>query len=283
MFANTGPFAGPDGAARLAVAAEAAGVESVWTVEHVIWPERYSSVYPYNAEGKMPGTSDVPIPDPLVWLAFVAARTRTLRLATGVSLLPERHPLVFAKEVATLDSLSGGRVELGVGIGWLKEEFEALGVPWERRGPRTEEYVDVMRRVWAEDVSSFDGEFVSFSDVASSPKPAKRTVPIHIGGHSQAAARRAGRLGDGFFPMAGDIPELIDIARQTASGQGRDPSEIEITTGHPGMLGDDPVAAVEELESWGVDRAVLPAFRFFRDTEDRFAQLGETLVAPHSD
>jgi probable F420-dependent oxidoreductase len=238
-------------------------------------------VYPYDAGGRMPGTSDVPIPSPLVWLAFVAARTEALRLATGVSLLPERHPLVFAKEVATLDSLSGGRVVLGIGIGWLREEFEALGVPWERRGARTEEYMEVMRRVWTEDVASFDGEFVSFTDVASSPRPVRRNVPIHIGGHSDAAARRAGRVGEGFFPAAGNIPELIDIARQTAADAGRDPSGLEVTTVHPGLSSDDPGAAVEELEAWGADRALLPAFRFFRDTEERLSRAGEALVAAH--
>lgn len=267
-FANVGPFATAEGATRMAVAAEAAGIESIWTVEHIIWPDEYNSTYPYSPEGKMPGSSDQPMPDPLVWLAYVAANTTTLRLATGVSLLPERHPLVFGKEVATLDSLSGGRVELGVGIGWLKEEFTALGVPWERRGPRTEEYIEVMRRVWADEVVSFDGEFVSFEDVVSSPKPVGGRVPIHIGGHSEAAARRAGRVGDGFYP---------------AADCGRDPAALDVTSVHVGMFGDDPHGAIEELESWGVNRAVLPSFLYFRDTEDRLAEIGESWVAAHPD
>lgn len=283
IFANIGPFAAPEGADRLVRAAESAGIESLWTVEHIIWPHSYDSKYPYSPDGKMPGPSDQAMPDPLVWLAYVAARSSKLRLATGVSLLPERHPLVFAKEVATLDQMSGGRVELGIGIGWLKEEFEALGIPWARRAARTEEYMEVMRRVWAENVVSFEGEFVSFTDVVSSPKPVRGRVPIHIGGHSEGAARRAGRVGDGFYPAGGDIPELIDIARQTAADHGRDPAAIEITTVHLGMFGDDPGAAVEEMESWGVHRAVLPSYLYFRDTDERLAKIGETLVAAHPD
>ncbi|NDU79172.1 LLM class flavin-dependent oxidoreductase, partial [Actinomadura sp. DSM 109109] len=121
-FANTGPFATPDGAAAMAGAAEQAGFDSLWTVEHVVVPKQYASVYPYAPNGKMPGAESFDIPDPLIWLAWVAARTTTLRLATGILILPQRNPLVVAKEVATLDQLSGGRVILGVGIGWLEEE-----------------------------------------------------------------------------------------------------------------------------------------------------------------
>ena len=195
MFANAGTFASAEGAAKLAVAAESAGFDSIWTVEHIIWPEQYNSDYPYSADGKMPGGSDQPMPDPLVWLAYVAARTTTLKLATGISLLPERHPLVFAKEVATLDSLSGGRVVLGIGIGWLKEEFAALGVPWDRRGPRTEEYMEVMRRVWADDVVSFRGEFVNFDGVVSSPKTGQRSGPdpYRWSQRGRCSTSRAGR------------------------------------------------------------------------------------------
>lgn len=282
-FANTMGFVSGEGAARLGRAAEAAGFESVWTVEHVVYPEGYRSTYPYAPDGKMPGSGDSPIPDPLVWLAFVAANTSSLRLATGIALLPERHPLLYAKEVATLDAMSGGRVELGVGIGWLREEFAALDVPWERRAARTEEYIDVLRRVWAADDVSYDGEFVHFEHVSSNPKPARGRVPIHIGGHSEAAARRAGRIGDGFFPAKGDIPTLLDIARQTAADAGRDPGAIEMTAPHPGLLGEDPDAAVEELESWGVHRTIVPAFVFLRDTEGSLAAFGEKVVARHAD
>lgn len=261
-FANTLEFAGAEGAAALGVAAEEAGFESLWTVEHVLWPEGYESTYPYSETGRMPGDHRSVIPDPLVWLTFVAARTQRLRLATGILILPQRNPAVLAKEVATLDMLSGGRTLLGIGVGWLEEEFDALGVPFSGRGRRTDEYVEVLRTLWSagDDAASHAGEFMQFAGVHSNPKPPGGTVPIHVGGHSRKAAERAGYLGDGFFPGAGDIPELIDIMRQSAAEAGRDADAIEVTTGHPGVFGDDPAAAVEELESWGVHRLILPAF-----------------------
>src|SRR5207342_2461098 len=140
--------------------AEAAGFESFWTVEHVIFPEDYQSAYPYSPTGKMPAAPSTPIPDPLIWLSYVAAVTTKLRLATGILILPQRNPLILAKEVATLDHLSGGRVELGIGVGWLEEEFDALGVPFARRGARTDEYIEVLRALWDGDHASHDGEFV---------------------------------------------------------------------------------------------------------------------------
>ena len=268
-FANTVTFTSGEGAATLAKAAEATGFESLWTVEHIVYPEGYESTYPYAPDGKMPGSGDSPIPDPLIWLAFVAANTTKLKLATGISLLPERHPVTYAKEVATLDAMSGGRLMLGIGIGWLREEFDALDVPWPARGRRTEEYADVMRELWKADGVSYAGEFINFDNISSNPKPANGSVPIHIGGHSEAAAKRAGRMGDGFFPGKGNVAELLDIARQTAADEGRDPEAIDMTAGHPGIFGDDPSGAVEEATSWGVHRLIVPAFMFVRDTEDQ--------------
>ena len=154
--------------------------------------------------------------------------------------------MTYAKEVATLDNLSGGRLQLGIGIGWLKEEFEVLGVPWERRAARTEEYVEVMRALWAADNASFDGEFVTFDGMSSNPKPANGSVPITIGGHSRAAAERAGRMGNGFFPAKGDMAELAEIARTTAEEHGRDGAALDITGIHPGLFGEDMAGAVEE-------------------------------------
>jgi probable F420-dependent oxidoreductase len=263
VFANTMRWSAGPGALEAAKAAEAAGFESVWTVEHVVYPDDYGSKYPYAEGGKMPALASTPIPDPLVWLAYVASATTTLRLATGILILPQRNPLVLAKELATLDHLSGGRVELGIGVGWLQEEFDALGIPWERRGARTDEYVAAMRTLWAEDSVSFKGDFTSFERVSSNPKPAQGMVPIVVGGHSRAAAERAGRLGDGFFPGKGspaELVELFDVVRQSAADAGRDPEAIEFTCGTAGIFGDDPVGAVEELAAIGVSRLVVPAF-----------------------
>lgn len=284
-FANTGPFAEPTGAADLARAAEGAGFDSIWTVEHVIWPSQYDSQYPYSPTGKMPGDKTSAIPDPLIWLSFMAAHTTTITLGTGIVILPERNPVVYAKEVATLDRLSNGRLELGIGVGWLEEEFHAIGVPWERRGARTDEYVHAMRALWVSDDATFDGEFVGFQNVSSNPKPVGGSVPIVVGGHSNAAARRAGRLGDGFFPGKGSIPELremIDVVHQTAADAGRDASAIAITAAHPGLLGDDPVGAAEELASIGVTRSILPAFLLLgKDgAEAKATELAERIVSP---
>jgi probable F420-dependent oxidoreductase len=250
-------FAGPDAATAFGAAAEAAGFESLWTVEHVLVPAGYESTYPYAADGKMPGGTRFPIPDPLVWLTWVAATTRTIRLATGILILPQRNPGVVAKEVATLDNLSGGRVELGVGAGWLAEEFAALGVPFDDRGRRLDGYIEALRALWAEGETTFENEFVSYDRAVSLPRPAQDPVPIVIGGHTAVAARRAGRLGDGFFPAKGDIPALRDTMRRAADEAGRDPDRIELTTGTPALMGDGAVAEVERLAALGVGRVVI--------------------------
>jgi probable F420-dependent oxidoreductase len=284
VFANTMGWSNGPGAVEAARSAEAAGFESVWTVEHVIYPDDYASTYPYSPDGKMPAVPSTPIPDPLVWLAYVASATTSLRLATGILILPQRNPVVLAKELATLDHLSGGRVELGIGVGWLEEEFVALGVPWPRRGARTDEYVGAMRALWAGDSAEFDGEFASFRRVSSNPKPAQGKIPIVVGGHSRAAAERAGRLGDGFFPGKGtpaELADLIDIVRQTAAGQGRDPAAIEITAGTPGVFGDDPVGAAQELAGIGVSRIVVPAFALMKpNASDATQAFAERVLQP---
>lgn len=279
-FANTLQFAEREGLVQLAQAAESAGFESLWTVEHVIFPDGYESQYPYDRSGKMAATPATPIPDPLIWLAFVAAATEHMRLGTGILILPQRNPLILAKEVATLDQLSGGRVELGVGVGWLEEEFSALGVPFERRGARADEWIGVMRALWDADHVDFDGEFASFTGASVNPKPPGGRVPITIGGHSTAAARRAGRLGDGFFPAKGDLATLIDVMRQTAADAGRDPASIVVSSGSAGVFGEDPLGAVQELAAQGVDRCIVPAFAFMHETEATIEGFGERVIGP---
>lgn len=281
MFANVGPASDGAYAGELGRIAEAAGIESLWAVEHVVVPTGYESRYPYSNSGRMPGGEDVPIPDPLVWSSWVAAATNTVKLATGVLILPQRHPLVTAKEVATLDRLSGGRTMLGVGVGWLREEFEALGVPFEGRGRRVDEYVDVIRRLWEQDETAYDGEFVSFPPVQSFPKPLQARVPVVVGGHSEAAARRAGRLGDGFFPARGSperLEELFGIARATAVEAGRDPDAIELTAG-----GATDPEAIRRLEDLGVDRVVISPPGFDLDSlRDELYRFADDVVARYA-
>lgn len=254
-YCNTGRYVDPAEAVALAQAAEAVGFESLWTVEHTVVPAGYGSTYPYDTSGKMAGgKDDISLPDPLIWMAYVAAATKRINLATGILILPQHNPVVAAKQIATLDHLSGGRVLLGIGAGWLKEEFDALGVPFEERGKRTDEYIRAMRVLWADERPTFSGRFVSFKDAYCRPQPVKGAVPIIVGGHSDAAARRAGRLGDGYFPPRGAPPELLSIARTAAAEAGRDPTKLEITASLPASLDEIPA-----LAKAGVTRLLVPA------------------------
>ena len=266
------------GAIRMVKIAEAAGFDSVITVDHVVFPHKYTSVYPYAPGGRLPGGPGGALPDPLIWMAAMAAVTTKLRFMTGVVILPLRNPFVLAKQVATLDHMSGGRIELGVGVGWLKEEFEAVGVPFAKRGARTDEYIAVMRKLWAEDGVSFAGQFVTFDEVSSNPKPVGGAVPIVIGGHSEAAAKRAGRLGDGFFPSIGsqvDTEPLFDVVRRAAAAAGRDLSKQVVANlvGSPDLIKEK----VEGLKQIGVDHAcalMIPADSMaeFEDQVEWFAK-----------
>jgi probable F420-dependent oxidoreductase len=261
MFVNSGPFSNPDLLAHLAQKAEQCGFESLWTVEHVVIPKGYQTPYPYSKDGKIPGGEDVPIPDPLLPLAYAGAVTKRIRLATGVVILPQRHPLYVAKEMATLDLLSGGRTILGIGSGWLKEEFEALGLDFHARGARTDEAIKSLRALWRDNPSNFHGKHFDFGPVLSFPKPAQTNgIPIHIGGHSPAAARRAGRLGDGFFPAVSDIPklnELFALMRAEADRAGRDADKIELS-----CVGRAAVDSLKTFADVGISRVVVapPAF-----------------------
>ncbi len=261
MFANTGLGKSATGAIDLATRAERLGFESLWTVEHVVVPSGYKSAYPYDPSGKMAGgAEDFDLPDPLVWLAFVASATERIRLATGVMIVPQRNPLVLAKEVASLDALSGGRVTLGVGVGWLEEEFAALGVPFADRGRRLDDYIEAMRALWTQGKASVHNTYTSFDNCISRPQPANGTVPIVVGGHSKAAARRAARLGDGFFPGNGsleEVTEVFSLLRAACDEIGRDPAEVELTAGSFGRSFDQLASRVEKLDALGVTRTIL--------------------------
>lgn len=264
--------------------AEAAGFESVWGGEHVILPDSIHSKYPYTPDGKIPAEPDTPIPDPLIWLAFAAAAAPTLRLGTCILIVPQRNPLILAKELATLDALSGGRVELGLGVGWMKEEFDSLGVPWERRGARNDEYIEAMRALWAGPHAEFHGDFVDFEPATCSPRPVNGNIPILVGGDSEAAVRRAVKLADGYFPGEG-VPEklqaLIERVHQGADKAGRDPASIEINAMFGAQMAE-PIAGVEQLAKIGVGRIMIPAFFFAGPGGlDRLSAFGEQVI-PHA-
>ena len=279
-FANIGPFAGPKEGALLAQAAESAGFESIWTVDHVVVPAGYQSRYPYDPSGRI-GPEDSAFPDPHIWLAYVAHATSTLRLGTGILIVPQRNPVVLANELATLDHLSGGRVVLGAGVGWLREEFEALGVPFEGREQRTEEAIEAMRALWTGERASFEGATTSFRDCFLRPQPANGSIPVHIGGHSEAAARRAGRVGNGYFPYGvdrGEVPRLLDLVRQSAQESGRDPSSIEVTMDSSVTTGEEAVADVEALRSLGASRVLVPSVLFGADPAPSLQRYGQEVI-----
>lgn len=280
-FANIGSFVDPVEAIRLAQAAEAAGFESIWTVDHVVVPAGYQSRYPYDPSGRLPSGEGTVFPDPLIWLAYVAAQTSTLRLGTGILIVAQRNPLVLAKELATLDHLSGGRMILGAGIGWLEEEFQALGVPFAGRGQRTEEAIAAMRALWSQEQASFHGTTATFTDCFLRPQPPGGTIPVHVGGHSEAAARRAGRIGDGFFPFGvspDQLAALIDIARTSAVAAGRDPAALEVTVQCTATSGDGALAEVRARQELGATRILIPSVLFGADLEPALTRYGKEVI-----
>jgi probable F420-dependent oxidoreductase len=258
MYANGGPFAFPEMVVHLAQTAERCGVESLWTVEHVVIPVGYKSTYPYDPSGRIPAPDQLPLPDPLAWLAYAAAVTKTIKLATGILILPQRHPLYVAKEVATIDVLSHGRVILGIGVGWLEEEFQALGIPFGERAARTAEAVRAMRSLWRDEAAPFHGKYYRWEAVESHPKPIQKPgVPIVVGGHTEMAARRAARYGDGFFPGVAEdekLKWLLGVMRDECQKIGRDPKTIEVTSGRAVPTVD----SVKELTDLGVSRFMVP-------------------------
>ncbi len=280
-FTNVGPFVEPEHAVRLATAAEATGFESLWTVDHVVVPAGYQSKYPYDPSGKLPSGEESVFPDPLIWLAYVASATSTLRLGTGILIVPQRNPLILAKELATLDHLSGGRMVLGAGIGWLEEEFDALGVPFAGRAQRMEESIAAMRALWSDKLASFEGKTASFSNCALRPQPPNGTIPVHIGGHSDAAASRAGRIGDGFFPFGvapDELPHLLDVMRKSAEEAGRDPGAIEVSSQCAATSGDEALSAVKRLHEIGVTRVVVPAVLFGGDLKESLGRYRSEVI-----
>ncbi|MBV8786662.1 MAG: LLM class F420-dependent oxidoreductase [Mycobacterium sp.] len=256
-----GVTADPDWMVAFATHLERCGFESIVVAEHTALVTDYDSVYPYDSSGRVGLTPDCPIPDPLDLLAFLAAHTDRLGLATGVLVLPNHHPVVLAKRAATVDVFSRGRLRLCVGVGWLKEEVEACGADFDSRGRRADEQLSVMRALWADRPRgvSHHGEFFNFDNVMCYPKPvAHERLPIHIGGHSKAAARRAGRFGDGFQPLGVAGPQLaslIALMRDEASWAGRDPAALEVSLGHLVTKIDAERAGV--LADQGADRVVL--------------------------
>lgn len=246
-----------DEVVQLAQLAESLGYESVWTFEHVIVPVDYESKYPYDASGKMGATPETNFIDPLIALAAVAASTKTIRLGTGVNILSQANPLYMAKQAASLDFVSSGRFMLGIGIGWLKEEFDALGVPFARRGARFDDYVEAMRKVWSGEVVEHESDFISWHGFKSYPLPVQNPLPLVMGGVKGKIFERIAKHGNGWYAPAGDPAEIkghLENLRKACDAIGRDMSEIEITCMWPGTGGKE---FLDQLEEVGVHRAVV--------------------------
>jgi probable F420-dependent oxidoreductase len=280
MFANAGPFGYPDALTHLARTAEEVGIESIWTIEHVVIPVGYRSRYPYDPSGRIPAPENIPMPDPILALAFAAAVTKNIRLGTGILILPQRHPIYVAKEMATLDVLSNGRAILGIGVGWLAEEFAALDVPFEERAGRTAESVRAIRSLWKAEPEPFAGKYFRWAPLESNPKPVQaRGVPIVVGGHTEIAARRAARYGDGFFPGVADtaaLKALLAVMRDECAKIGRKPESIEITAG----LGTIDLDGARRYQDLGVSRVGVAPMAFDSDGLQRgLHELADQVIA----
>jgi probable F420-dependent oxidoreductase len=249
---NTGPCADPETAAKVARAAEAAGFESVWTGEHVVLPDPQAP--------PSPAPPRHPMLDPAVALAFLAAHTRTLRLATGIIILPQRNPVVLAKELASVDVLSQGRLICGVAAGYLKPEFEAVGARFDDRGARTDEYIDALRVLWTAERPRFAGKTVRFAGIDAHPRPVQKPhPPLVVGGTSRAAFTRAVRRGNGWYGFLRDLAttqaDLAGLAaaeREHARPAALGALEVSITP--PPRIDLDLARRYQDL---GVDRLVL--------------------------
>lgn len=254
-----GAGADPTVIRAVAVAAERSGFATLWAGEHVVMVDESPSRYPYADDGTIAVPADADWIDPMIGLSFAAAATTTIGLATGVLLLPEHNPVVVAKQAASLDKLSGGRFSLGIGIGWSREEFDALGVPFERRAARTADYVAAMRTIWRDDIASHTGEFTNFNGIRVNPKPRKGWIPIVCGGNSDAALRRVAQWGDGWYGF--NLRDLDDVAgtlatlRAFCAQSGRDVADLRLAV----ALREAHPTDASRLAELGIDELVLVA------------------------
>ena len=263
-----GPLGNPDDIAGIVQAGEALGYATIVIGDHIVFPVKVDSPYPYTVDGSFPGQGDSM--EQLSLMSFVAGITTKLRLVTSVMILPYRNPLATAKILATIDVLSKGRLTVGVGVGWMREEFEALGAPdFDKRGAASDEYLEIFKKCWTEDPVSHDGEFYSFKELRCLPHPIQKPhPPIWIGGHSRPALRRAAKYGDGWQPVgatsASPLPPaefrgLLDRLKQLTEAEGRDFDSLMISfkapsydpgqipagqdrlmfTGEPGRIAED--------------------------------------------
>ncbi|MGO8870608.1 MAG: TIGR03619 family F420-dependent LLM class oxidoreductase [Acidimicrobiales bacterium] len=257
------PFTTPEVLAVIGAESEERGIGTIWVGEHVVFFHEYESSYPYADDGKMPAAADSGLLEPINTLSFLAAQTSTVRLGTAVLLLPQRNPVYTAKEVSTLDWLSEGRVDLGIGVGWLEEEFAAVNVPWPARGRRTDEYLEVLTTLWCDETSAYEGEFYSLDPCSMFPKPVQQPhPPIHMGGESRAALARVARAGQGWhtFNRAPDqLAEPLATLGGLLAEQGRTRADVTVTVcPYFQPLDADRAARYAEAGADAVSALILP-------------------------
>ncbi len=274
-----GNLARPELITAVATNAERLNFATVWAPEHIVFLERFASQYPYSRGQSLPIPTETPLLNPFVALTYAAARTTRIRLATGICLVPEYNPLLLAKLCATLDYLSGGRLALGIGIGWLREEFDALGIPWERRAQRTREYIEAMRCLWGNG-RSYSAAFVSFDGALSYPKPPQGVkLPILVGGQSEAALKRAASYGNGwcgFNLTAEETAQAINRLRELLKANGRGTDGFEFSVSPTAEATPDDLKRYRDA---GVDELYLtPVFQQPVGSEAEVAKLMEELA-----
>lgn len=255
-------IAGPD-LARVARRAEELDFESLWIPEHLVLPLEYRSRYPYAASGKMPAPPDTPLHDPFLALAYAAAVTSRIRLATGIFVVPLRNAFATAKAVASLDVLSGGRFIFGVGIGWLEEEFAAVGMTFADRARRTREYLALMDQLWTRKDPVFEGRTIGVEGVRFMPKPIQQPrPPLIFAGHTEPSLRRAAQLADGWYGIAENLPDMRDlIARLRGHERAQNrATPLEITLS-PRLNEPLTVELINAFAEVGVSRLIIPGVR----------------------
>ena len=269
-----------DAMVQLAQATEKLGFESLWTFEHVIVPADYSSQYPYNKSGNMGAPPETPFLDPLIALSAIAAATSSIRLGTGVNIVSQTNPLMLAKQCASLDFISNGRFMLGPGIGWLREEFEAMGTPFERRGARFDDYMVALRKVWSGEMVEHQSDFLNWHGFKSFPLPVQKPrLPIIMGGNKGKIFRRIAQHGDGWFIPPCDLETLtgqLDELRAACAEENRNYDEIELTAFWDVRSGKDGLQALADL---GVSRAVVPITAISGGNPEALQEFAEAYIA----
>ena len=245
---HLGREVGRDSLIEFAQVAEALGVHSGWSSDHVCWPAKFDSKYPYSSDGSFPAPAGLGWLDPIGTLLFVAGCTEKLRLGFTVLILPYRPPIATAKQLATIDVVSDGRLILGVGVGWMREEAEVLGMPWNNRGRRSDEQLEIFETLFRDKAPSYDGTYYSFPEVRFEPKPIQQPLPVWVGGNTPAAFRRTARFGHAFhaaFEPLDVVKNEWDQVREACESIGRDPNELDLSL----RIFLDPEAAMEPAKS----------------------------------